>query len=108
MNLIDELLESGKEGFVILEPRSIFDNALTGYDDGQNRLIYKRERLVACLAEDNLNSECYPNGHECYLMALEWVDYNTMRALPYMGEYRPIVLVRDEEDKLVDYEVEND
>lgn len=24
--------------------------------------------------------------------ATEWVDYNTMRALPYMGENKPIVI----------------
>jgi hypothetical protein len=30
--------------------------------------------------------------------AVEWIDYNTIRALPYMGEDGPIVLHRFMED----------
>lgn len=108
MNLIDELIESGKEGFIVLEPRDVFDGAVIGYDDHQNRLIYKYDLLVSSLAEDNSNNNCYEDGHECYLMAVEWVDYNTLRSLPYMGEYRPIVMVMNEDGELVDSEVEND
>lgn len=27
-----------------------------------------------------------------YNMAMDWVNYNTLRALPYMGENAPIVI----------------
>ena len=45
------------------------------------------------LPESFIN-EIMPEGIKSFEDAAEWVDYNTIRALPYMGEDAPIVMNR--------------
>lgn len=47
-------------------------------------LVYDYESMVEEFMEDNNCS---------YDEAMEFVDYNTMRALPYFGEGTPIVII---------------
>lgn len=69
------------EGAVILDDPS-FDNSIVGYtDDG--RLVYSLDKMVEELSnEENLSVE----------EALDFINYNTYRSLPYMGEYAPIIM----------------
>lgn len=59
-----------------------FDSSIVGItDDG--RLAYSYSSMVLELQKDeNLDPEA----------AIEFIDYNTIRALPYMGENAPIIL----------------
>lgn len=59
-----------------------YDKSVVGItEDG--RLIYSYEKMVEEFAEDEDCSE---------EEAIEWLDYNTLRAIPYFGEGAPIIL----------------
>ena len=60
------------EGAIILD-NSAFDNSIIGVTlDG--RLIYDYDKMIEELIEDDGMS---------FDEAMEWIDYNTIRALPY-------------------------
>lgn len=64
---------------VLLDPEYL-DAAIVAVRD--HRVIYDYDLLV----------EAYKDNEDwLYLDAVEWVEYNTMRALPYMGKLGPIV-----------------
>ena len=52
-------------------------------DDG--RLVYSFSKMVECLMLSESMS---------YEEAVEFIDYNTLRAIPYMGEKAPIVMYK--------------
>lgn len=63
-----------------------------GYEDAflgmshDGRAIYSYDRMIECLiADDGMT----------YTDAIEWIDYNTVRAIPYFGQNAPIVLYDD-------------
>ena len=75
------LLENGYEGVIIFKDES-YDDALIGvsHDD---RAIYSFEKMVEWLCNrDGMTRED----------AIEWIEYNTLRAIPYFGEKAPIVM----------------
>ncbi len=77
------LLENGYEGVKFLDNYS-YDTALIGVSD-DGRAVYDYDLMVEWLQqEEDFTEE----------EAMEWIDYNTLRALPYMGEDGPIVLHR--------------
>lgn len=69
---------------VILDDQD-YDGSIIGmtYD---GRLVYDYWSMV-----DELWKEDGGTRDE----AIEWIEYNTMRAIPYMGEHAPIVLWYD-------------
>ena len=83
MKAEEKLLGNGYEGVKYLTDFS-YDTALIGvsHDD---RAIYDYDLMVEWLMEDQGFTE---------EEAVEWIDYNTIRALPYMGVDGPIVLHR--------------
>ena len=86
------LLENGYEGTKFLTNYS-YDSALVGVTtDGQT--VYDYDKMVDWLMKE-----------EGWTMeeSAEWIEYNTIRALPYMGEDAPIVIFRLEE-----YETQSD
>tara|TARA_R110001592_G_scaffold142674_3_gene364896 strand:+ start:5451 stop:5783 length:333 start_codon:yes stop_codon:yes gene_type:complete len=91
--LIPSLIEKGLIDFVILEPQDDFNKAVVGYDEKQNRLIYDYEKIVEAIAESFLDEE--RSLESAYNDALEWVNFNTLRSVPYMGKYRPIIISWD-------------
>ena len=66
------LCELGHENIVLLEPEYL-DDAIVGlsHDD---RAIYDYDKLVECFMKGDGFTEDE---------AIEWIDYNTLRALPY-------------------------
>ena len=81
MNAEERLLEYGYEGIKYLTNYS-YDDALIGVtEDG--RAIYDYEKMIKWLMEEEEWSETD---------AIEWIDYNTLRAIPYMGENAPIIM----------------
>jgi hypothetical protein len=86
MNAEERLLENGYDGVKYLTNYS-YDKALIGVtDDG--RAVYDYELMVEWL----MDAEGWS-----YEDAAEWVSYNTLRTLPYMGEDAPIVINRLED-----------
>ena len=81
MNAEERLLDAGYEDIKYLTNYS-YDGALIGVShDG--RTIYDYEKMIEWL----MNEEDWS-----YEEAVEWVDYNTIRALPYMGADSPIIM----------------
>lgn len=75
-----------EDGIKILEDHT-FDNSVVGItEDG--RAVYDYEKMV----------EEYMNDEKCSeIEAVEWLDYNTLRAIPYMGEGAPIVITHSKD-----------
>ena len=59
-----------------------YDTALIGVTD-DNRAVYDFSKMVDWLVKTQ---------DFTYEEAVEWIDYNTIRALPYCGEDAPIIM----------------
>lgn len=83
MTAQEKLLDAGYEDVIILENYS-YDDALIGVTE-DNRAVYDYDLMVEWLCrEENLSPD----------EAAEWIEYNTIRALPYFGETAPIIMYR--------------
>lgn len=81
MTAEEKLLEAGYEGIKYLTNYS-YDDALIGVSE-DGRAIYSYERMIEWL----MNEEGWTDNE-----AVEWIEYNTIRALPYFGEGAPIIM----------------
>lgn len=81
MTAEEKLLEYGYDGVKYLTNYS-YDDALIGVTD-DNRAVYDYAKMVDWLVEKEGWTE---------IEAMEWIDYNTIRALPYMGGDAPIIM----------------
>lgn len=78
----DLLNEMGREELIVFENPD-YDSAIIGisHDD---RVVYSFEKMIKWLMmEDNITEE----------EAIEFIEYNTIRAIPYFGPNAPIVLM---------------
>lgn len=81
MTAAERLQAAGYEDVVILENYS-YDDALVGVtEDG--RAVYDFEKMVRWLMETEGLDE---------LEAVEWIEYNTIRALSYEDDSAPIIM----------------
>lgn len=81
MKAEEKILAAGYEGVMLLKDYS-YDDALIGVtEDG--RAVYDFDKMVAWLVETEGLTE---------LDAIEWIEYNTIRALPYFGPDAPIIM----------------
>lgn len=81
MNAEERLLDAGYEGIVYLTNYS-YDDALIGVSE-DGRAIYDFEKMIEWLIkEEGWSAE----------EAIEWIEFNTIRALPYMGSGAPIIM----------------
>ena len=81
MNVEERLLNAGYEDVKYLVDFS-YDNALIGVShDG--RAIYNFDLMIDWLMEKEGWSD---------IEAIEWLEFNTIRALPYMGKDAPIIM----------------
>ena len=79
--LKDFLCERGYEEAIVFEDPA-YDSAFLGVSD-DGRAAYDYELMVESLrAQEGLS----------YTEAVEFIDYNTIRALPYMGPHAPIIV----------------
>lgn len=81
MNAEERLLYAGYDGIKYLVDYS-YDDALIGISE-DGRAIYDFEKMVDWLIKE----EGWTDDE-----AVEWIETNTLRALPYMGEDSPIVM----------------
>ena len=83
-NTVEELREyleaQGYEETVFFENPS-FVKAITGITDS-GQLIYNFDMMIeAAMEEEGWDAEG----------AIEWIEFNTLRSIPYMGHAHPIV-----------------
>jgi hypothetical protein len=83
-NTVEELREyleaQGHEETMFFENPS-FVKAITGITDSE-QLIYDYDLMIlAAMEEENWDVE----------EAIDWIEYNTLRTIPYMGACHPIV-----------------
>ena len=82
----EHLCDLGYDGAVVFDDPD-YDDAYIGIShDG--RVIYSYDRMIESLMEKDGMT---------YEEAMEFIDYNTIRAIPYAGEMAPIVLYDDPE-----------
>ena len=81
IDLEERLLEFGYEGAVILRNHD-YETAVIGVDT-EGRVVYSFEKMVKYLIDNEKMTE---------EEAIEWIEYNTIRALPYMGGKAPIIV----------------
>ena len=79
-DLKSELVDRGYEDSVVLENPSYIDAVVGISQNGQ--VIYDFDKMVDYLVDTEEMTE---------EDAIEFIDFNTIRALPYMGENAPIV-----------------
>lgn len=72
MNVEQRLLDAGYEDVIYLTNPS-YDNAFIGVSSDY-RAVYDYEGMIRCLMSDGMTDQ----------EAMEWIDYNVIRALPYM------------------------
>lgn len=78
----DILVEIGLEDSIVFENPD-YDSAIVGYDENSQRIIYDYEKMVEHLM--NKDGMTYED-------AVEFIDYNTIRACAYMSDGAPIIL----------------
>lgn len=78
----DLLVELGFEDSIVFENPD-YDSAIIGYDDNERRIVYDYEKMIEHLMDKDGIS---------YEEAMEFIDYNTCRAIPYAGPNAPIIL----------------
>lgn len=81
MDKVDRLIDAGYDDIPLFVGCE-YDDAIIGVTtDG--RAVYEFEKMVDCL----MNKEGWSD-----IDAIEWIEYNTIRALPYLGQNAPIIM----------------
>ena len=75
---------------IILEPQSVFNKGIIGYQEVTNQLIYSYDLLVESLANDALENQEIDED-EAQLQAIEWLNYNTLGVAPNYPDY-PLII----------------
>lgn len=81
MSAEERLLDAGYEDVKYLLNEG-YDDALVGVSE-DGRAIYDFDKMVEWLMKKYGWSD---------MESIEWIEYNTIRALPYMGDKAPIVM----------------
>ena len=77
----DILLELGFEDFIVFENPD-YDLAIVGITDN-NQVVYDYDKMILFLEQEE--------GMD-YEGAADFINYNTIRSLPYVGEGAPIIM----------------
>ena len=77
-------LSTVAEGSLVLDPEYL-DQAIIGTHKG--RVVYDYDLLVECFVSNSEDTD--PTTWE------EYIDFNTIRSLPYYGEKSPIIVSRN-------------
>ena len=83
-NDVRELIEDYEFEDVIIFSNPDYASAFVGISE-DNRAIYDYEKMVKFLMDKDSITD---------IEAVEFIDYNTIRALPYFGENAPIIMYR--------------
>ena len=81
MDKIEEmLLDAGCEGAAYFTDPDYAEAIIGTSHDG--RCVYSYGRMVECLVAEGSTEE----------EAADWIDYNVIRSIPYMGELAPVIV----------------
>ena len=81
------LCDLGYENLIVFSDPD-YDAAIIGVSH-DNRVIYAYDKMVACLMdEDGMTFE----------EAADFIDYNTIRAIPYAGAGAPLIMYNIKEE----------
>lgn len=87
MTAEERLLNAGYDGVVYLTNYS-YDDALIGVSE-DGRSVYDFDKMVTWLMrEEGFSAED----------AIEWIEYNTIRAITYAGSNAPIIMYQLQDD----------
>lgn len=87
MTAEERLLNAGYDGVVYLTNYS-YDDALIGVSE-DGRAVYDFDKMVTWLMrEEGFSAED----------AIEWIEYNTIRAITYAGSNAPIIMYQLQDD----------
>ena len=79
---IEELKSINEDLIYLGDKPEQYQDAIVGLTYDGNHIIYSVEKFTECLMKEGMTEED----------ASEWISYNTSRAIPYMGEYAPILM----------------
>ena len=79
-----------------------FDNSIIGITAAGN-IVYDYDRMAEEFVQDEIESSIdFRNlsDDEQYSEAYEWIDYNTIRTIPYMNDAaKPIIIMENHDDE---------
>lgn len=81
MTAAEKLVDAGYDDVVVFSDYS-YDDALIGVTS-DNRAVYDYEKMVEWL----IKTQGFSLDD-----AIEWIDYNTVRAIPYAGPAAPVIV----------------
>ena len=77
----DLICELGHDQAIVFDNPD-YDNAIIGITTN-GKVVYDYSKMIESLmAQDNIS----------YEEAIDFIDYNTIRVIPYAGEYAPIIM----------------
>ena len=79
----EALCDMGHEDAVVFDNPS-YDEAIIGVTD-ESQVVYDYDAMVKCLMKQEGIDE---------MEAIDFIDYNTIRAIPYAGDHAPIIMYR--------------
>lgn len=92
-----------EEDTMIFEPWEYFCDSIIGITENHCQIIYSYEGMIQSLAksyekeyyEQNTDKKYDSNLFSDFLLqAVEWIEYNVIRSLPYWNaEFRPIIML---------------
>ena len=83
MSVNQQLRDELPEDAIVFDNMS-YDSSIIGVTiDG--KVVYDYNKMI----EELMNDEEW-----CYEDAAEWIDYNTIRSLPYAGKNAPIIMYK--------------
>ena len=77
----DLICELGHDQAIVFDNPD-YDNAIIGITTN-GKVVYDYSKMIESLMEQDKMT---------YLEAVEFIDYNTIRVIPYAGEYAPIIM----------------
>lgn len=88
---------------IILKPQEEFNGGIIGVTEDKCHLVYSYEKLTVSMAEvwfKEKKPDDERTFEDCLSEACEWVDYNTIRSIPYMdASHAPIIIYEFPEQK---------
>lgn len=110
-SVLTEEQKQSLTGAPVFDP-DFLDAAIIGIDKNEKSetiLVYSYDLLVDCYADHyraeaeagryHLEHDEYDGDDPFYVDAQEWVDYNTLGVVPYMGSRRPRIEYSEAEDE---------
>ena len=87
--LVRRIEEDYGPGVVLLDPPAL-DRAIAGFTaTGPVRAVYTYDGLAEAFAAMAATD---PDAGDPWTCAYEWLEQNTLRSIPYMGEQSPVVV----------------